>query len=77
MFIPSPVFVKILILIAYPFLLFLLCSRVIGFQNQKTHVETQRIIQLKILLNLFDDVRDKYELIEHGKLIDVYKRKKE
>ena len=37
----------------------------------------RRIIQLKILLNLFDDVRDKYELVEHGKLIDVYKRKKE
>lgn len=37
----------------------------------------RRIIQLKILLNLFDDVRDKYELIEHGKLIDVYKKKKE
>ena len=32
---------------------------------------------IKILLNLFDDVRDKYELVEHGKLIDVYKRKKE
>lgn len=30
-----------------------------------------------ITLNLFDDVRDKYELVEHGKLIDVYKRKKE
>lgn len=37
----------------------------------------RRIIQLKILLNLFDDVRDKYELVERGKLIDVYKRKKE
>jgi putative membrane protein len=37
----------------------------------------RRIIQLKILLSLFDDVRDKYELIEHGKLIDVYKKKKE
>ena len=37
----------------------------------------RRIIQLKILLNLFDNVRDKYELVEHGKLIDVYKRKKE
>lgn len=37
----------------------------------------RRIVQLKILLDLFDDVRDRYELVEHGELVDVYKRKRE